>query len=172
MFFSLSRWLISMTAHSTSLHLFLVLQQDPEKLLPTCMPYPHYCKWGFTFCPKRGVKYILRNTLCWFLLQYSPPASSQPLPSFKATWVILITLGSFSQCVGVWGFSCFLVHRRWTIYFYFSVSLFGFEQLHRRERGECLHLVARNPFYSLEIFHILKSSCLPTLVKFCALIYK
>lgn len=32
--------------------------------------------------------------------------------------------------------------------------------------------VARKRFYSLEIFHILKSTCLPTLVKFCVIIYK
>lgn len=32
--------------------------------------------------------------------------------------------------------------------------------------------LARNLLYSLENFHILKSSCLATLVKFCVLIYK
>ena len=62
----------------------------------------------------------------------------------------------FVLVLGFGGLSCFLVHRRWPIYFCSLVSSLLLSNLSGRNEGECLLFVTRNSFYSLFIYSFKK----------------
>ena len=62
----------------------------------------------------------------------------------------------FVLVLGFGGLSCFLVHRRWPIYFCSLVSSLLLSNLSGRNEGECLLFVTRNSFYSLFLYSFKK----------------
>ena len=145
--FSPSKWLIQTTSHLTSPFTSYTSARSREAAVVIGTLYSHYCNGSFTFCPSRSAKYTLRDTLLLhseiFSHRHYLCLLHARLPG-NFWWIFLV--------LGFGGLRCFLVHRRWTIYFCSSVSSLLLSNFPGRNEGECLLLVTRKTFYSLVLF--------------------